>query len=394
MSLFDSIGSLFHPAPAAPTTPAMRERRVQCSGPHGLHRMAYTEWGARDNPRVAICVHGLTRQGRDFDFLARGLSGHYRVICPDVVGRGRSDWHVVKDDYQLPHYVADMVTLVARLGVEQVHWVGTSMGGLIGMILSSLPNTPVSRLVLNDVGPVVTVESLRGLQTYVGKAPPFADIDAAEAYVRTVSAPFGPLSDAQWRHLTEHEIRPRAAGGVELNYDPGIAEPFSKSPLNGDVEPVGNLRRDSLSDHGNPRRAVRSADAGDLGGNGPARAARPDRRDRRGRSRAGADGRGTDRHRAKLSAGRLGPVHNRSMDRVVTKWLRMQGAPHSEWSLPSQEAQHGSRGHSVTTRRARLVWPTLRCCGALTGITQPAAPRLALWARQDERDHGSIVNRP
>ena len=209
---------------------------MQCSGPHGLHRMAYTEWGDPHNPRVAICVHGLTRQGRDFDFLAQGLSEHYRVVCPDVVGRGRSDWHAVKDDYQLPFYVADMVTLIARLDVEQVHWVGTSMGGLIGMILASLPNTPISRMVLNDVGPVVTVESLRRLQTYVGKAPPFADIDAAEAYVRTVSAPFGPLSDAQWRHLTEHEIRPRAAGGVELNYDPGIAESFRKSPLIADVD--------------------------------------------------------------------------------------------------------------------------------------------------------------
>lgn len=236
MSFFDSLRRLFHPAPDTPTIPTLRERRVQCAGPHGLHRMAYTEWGDPRNPRVAICVHGLTRQGRDFDFLARSLSAHYRVVCPDVVGRGRSDWHALKDDYQLPNYVADMVTLIARLDVEQVHWVGTSMGGLIGMILASLPRTPISRLVLNDVGPVVTVESLRRLQTYVGKAPPFADVDEAETYVRTVSAPFGPLTDAQWRHLTEHEIRPRAGGGVELNYDPGIAEPFRKTPLIADVD--------------------------------------------------------------------------------------------------------------------------------------------------------------
>ena len=110
------------------------------------------------------------------------------------------------------------------------------MGGLIGMILASLPNTPITRLVLNDVGPVVTVASLRRLQDYVGKAPPFRDIDEAESYIRTVSAPFGPLSDAQWRHLTEHEIRPREGGGVELNYDPGIAEPFRATPLLADVD--------------------------------------------------------------------------------------------------------------------------------------------------------------
>ncbi len=227
MSQFDSS--------SPPTGAAMRQRRVQCSGPHGLHRMAYAEWGDPRNPRVLICVHGLTRQGRDFDFLAQALAGEYRVVCPDVVGRGRSDWHPVKDDYQLPLYVADMVTLIARLDVEQVHWVGTSMGGLIGMALSSLPNTPVARLVLNDVGPVVTVESVQRLQTYVGKAPPFANIAEAEAYIRAVGAPFGSLTDAQWRHLTEHEIRPRADGGVELNYDPGIAEPFLKSPLPADV---------------------------------------------------------------------------------------------------------------------------------------------------------------
>lgn len=198
--------------------------------------MAYTEWGDAGNPRVLICVHGLTRQGHDFDFLAQALASDYRVVCPDVVGRGRSDWHVVKDDYQLPYYLADMVTLIARLDVEQVHWVGTSMGGLIGMVMASLPNTPVSRLVLNDVGPVVTAESVVRLQTYVGKAPPFADIAEAEAYIRLVGAPFGTLTDAQWRHLTEHEIRPRAEGGVELNYDPGIAVPFSKTPLPGDVD--------------------------------------------------------------------------------------------------------------------------------------------------------------
>ena len=233
MSVFDSLRRLFS---ARLSRAPMRAHRVQCAGPHGLHRMAYVEWGDPANPRVLVCVHGLTRQGRDFDFLAQALAAEYRVVCPDVVGRGRSDWHAVKADYALPNYVNDMVTLIARIGVGEVHWVGTSMGGLIGMILASLPGSPVTRLVLNDVGPVVTAQSLRRLQEYVGKAPPFRDIAEAESYIRTVSAPFGPLSDKQWRHLTEHEIRPREGGGVELNYDPGIAEPFRSTPLVANVD--------------------------------------------------------------------------------------------------------------------------------------------------------------
>ena len=136
---------------------------VSCLDPSGLHRMAYWEWGARDNPRVVVCVHGLTRQGRDFDTLARALAPDWRVVCPDVVGRGRSDWLAEPMAYQVPTYVADMVTLLARLGAEQVDWVGTSMGGLIGLGLASLHDragrSPVRRLVLNDVGPAPTSAS-------------------------------------------------------------------------------------------------------------------------------------------------------------------------------------------------------------------------------------------
>ena len=132
-------------------------RRVQCASPSGLHRMAYTEWGDPANPRVLICVHGLTRNGRDFDFLAAAMAANYRVICPDVVGRGMSDWLINPAGYAVPGYVADMVTLIARLDVEAVDWVGTSMGGLIGMALASLENSPIRRLLLNDVGPVITL---------------------------------------------------------------------------------------------------------------------------------------------------------------------------------------------------------------------------------------------
>lgn len=214
----------------------MRERKVQCLGPHGLHRMAYTEWGDPKNPRVLVCVHGLTRNCRDFDFLAQALSDRYRVVCPDVAGRGRSDWLKVKDDYQLPQYVSDMVALLARLDVEEVHWVGTSMGGMIGMTLAAQADTPITRLVLNDIGPVITAVSIRRIAEYVGIAPKFASIEEAERYVRLVSAPFGRLTDAQWRHLTVHVTRPAESGGFEMRYDPGLGEPFRKAIDGKDVD--------------------------------------------------------------------------------------------------------------------------------------------------------------
>lgn len=206
----------------------MRQHTVQCLSPEGLHRMYYVEWGEVDNPRVLVCVHGLTRNCRDFDYLARALRRHYRVVCPDVVGRGRSNWLRVKEHYQLQQYVSDMVTLIARLDVTEVHWLGTSMGGMIGMALAALENSPITRLVLNDVGPVISAAAIRRIGEYVGVMPHFATFEEAVQYVRRVSAPFGRLSDAQWRHLTEHVTRQKADGGWELVYDPGIAVPFRK----------------------------------------------------------------------------------------------------------------------------------------------------------------------
>ena len=203
-----------------------KQQTVQCISPSGLHRMAYTEWGERDNPRVLLCVHGLTRSSRDFDTLAGALAAHYRVVCPDVVGRGLSSHLRDPAGYAIPQYVADMVTLIARLDVDTVHWVGTSMGGLIGMALAAQECTPLRKLVLNDVGPLITVESLQRIATYVGADPAMASFDEALAYVRLVSAPFGDLSDAQWRHLTEHSIRQDADGRWHFRYDPRIAEPF------------------------------------------------------------------------------------------------------------------------------------------------------------------------
>jgi pimeloyl-ACP methyl ester carboxylesterase len=204
----------------------MREGKVKCLSAAGFHHMAYVEWGDPANPKVLVCVHGLTRCSRDFDFLAEALADDYRVVCPDVVGRGRSDWLRNKSLYALPQYCADMTNLLARLNVETVHWVGTSMGGLIGMALASQPETPITRLVLNDVGPVIAAVSLGRIGEYLGSAPRFDGIEQAEAFVRFVSATFGSFSDAQWRHLTVHVTRTAADGKVEFAYDPGIAQPF------------------------------------------------------------------------------------------------------------------------------------------------------------------------
>lgn len=205
------------------------QRNVQCLSPSGLHRMAYTEWGERSNPRVLVCVHGLTRNGRDFDALAEAMSAHYRVICPDVVGRGHSARLRDPAGYAVPQYMADMVTLIARLDVERVDWLGTSMGGLIGLALAAQPGSPIRKLVLNDVGPLITVESLRRISEYVGGDPNWVSFDEALAYVKLVCAPFGALSEGQWHHLTETSVVQCEDGRWHFRYDPRIAEPFKAS---------------------------------------------------------------------------------------------------------------------------------------------------------------------
>lgn len=212
-----------------------RERRVQCVSPSGLHRMAYTEWGEPANPRVLLCVHGLSRNGRDFDDLARAMADSHRVICPDVVGRGQSDWLRDSSGYGVPQYVADMMVLIARLDVESVDWLGTSMGGLIGMVLASFDASPIRRLLLNDVGPLISSESIRRIGDYIGRAPKFAGIEDAERYIRLVSAPFGALSDAQWRALTESSVRSTSDGRLEMIYDPAIADSFHRATSAGEI---------------------------------------------------------------------------------------------------------------------------------------------------------------
>lgn len=222
----------------------MQQRSYLSLGPSGFHRIAYTEWGQQQNPHTVVCMHGLTRNGRDFDSLADRLQGRCRVLCPDAPGRGSSDWLPQAAQYTYAQYTADAAALIARASAPlaeageeapwTLDWVGTSMGGLIGMMLASMPNTPVKRLVLNDVGPEVPASALNRLGDYVGKDPVFRTLDEFEAYLRDVHAPFGPLSDAQWRHLAEHSHR-LEDGTYRSNYDPSIGEAFAQ-PLSENVD--------------------------------------------------------------------------------------------------------------------------------------------------------------
>jgi pimeloyl-ACP methyl ester carboxylesterase len=199
---------------------------VSCSGPSGSHRMAYWLWGAQDAPHVVVCVHGLSRQGRDFDTLARALSDRCRVVCPDVAGRGQSQWLDDPMGYAVPNYVADMVTLAARVNAGTLDWVGTSMGGLIGLAFASLKGAPIRRLVLNDVGPTVEAESIERIREYLGVPIRWASIEEAADYLWSISASFGPHTREQWMALTLPQLKPDGDGFVP-HYDPKIAVPIS-----------------------------------------------------------------------------------------------------------------------------------------------------------------------
>ena len=209
---------------------APRLHHVPCQNSTGLHRVAYWEWGDAANPRVLVCVHGLTRQGRDFDVLAAAMSDRYRVVCPDMAGRGESDRLPNPAEYVVPRYAADMVTVLARVNAATVHWVGTSMGGLIGMVVASLSSRSlVSRLVMNDVGPVLPPQAIARIGAYLGVPLRWDSIEQAADYLWSISKSFGPHSREQWMALTSPMLRPADDGGWRLHYDPAIAIPFKTS---------------------------------------------------------------------------------------------------------------------------------------------------------------------
>ncbi|ONN65390.1 alpha/beta fold hydrolase [Herbaspirillum sp. VT-16-41] len=201
-------------------------KTVQCISPAGLHTMAYKEWGDARNPNVLVCVHGVTRVSDDFDRMARELCDTYRVICPDVVGRGRSGRLANPQFYTVPQYVSDMVTLLARADAEIVDWFGTSMGGLIGMVLASLPGNPIRRLVLNDIGPSINGAALARIGDYIGQDVRFDSFEEAAQYIRTISASFGHHSDEEWHKLARDVLRQNEDGKWVRHYDLALAVPF------------------------------------------------------------------------------------------------------------------------------------------------------------------------
>ena len=190
----------------------------------GFHDMAYVEYGRPGSP-VVVCVHGLTRQGRDFDRLAAHLAPDFRVICPDLPGRGHSDWLSDPNLYQPHSYVTALSHLLAAIG-EPVLWVGTSLGGICGMVLAAQPGTPITRMVINDIGPFIPAAALARIRDYMLPPPEFADLDALEAHLRIVHAPFGVPDDAGWAEMAQHSSRALPNGAVTLHYDPRVADPI------------------------------------------------------------------------------------------------------------------------------------------------------------------------
>ena len=223
--------------------------------------MAYWQWGNPDSEHLVVCVHGLSRQWRDFDVLAKALCdltalhpGGVRVVCPDVVGRGKSDWLSDPMGYQIPFYVADMLSLLASLQVQapitKLDWVGTSMGGLIGMvvcgqfnalnILANSTATPAPsiktipyprKLVLNDVGPAIQWQAILRIGSYLGQSGHFNTLQEAADAMWAISSGFGPHTPEQWLALTQHMVRPVSADDDKLclHYDPTIALPFKQA---------------------------------------------------------------------------------------------------------------------------------------------------------------------
>jgi pimeloyl-ACP methyl ester carboxylesterase len=195
-----------------------------------FHRLGFEEWGDADAP-VVVCVHGLTRNGRDFDALAAGLGGSYRAICPDLPGRGLSDWLDDPMLYQAQHYVTALGHLLAWIG-RDVAWVGTSLGGICGMVIAAMEGSPINRLVLNDVGPFIPAAALGRIRDYMVASADspmmarFPDVEAIERHLRLVHAPFGPMSDAQWAEMARNSARALPDGRFTMHYDPRIAEPL------------------------------------------------------------------------------------------------------------------------------------------------------------------------
>jgi pimeloyl-ACP methyl ester carboxylesterase len=225
MGLFGRLQSFLASLTGAKSGRSMRRGRVQS----GDGEIAYFEWGDPASTDIALCVHGLTRNAHDFDRLAAALAPTHRVIAYDVIGRGSSDWLKAPERYGYPLYLQHAVSVMDALKLEAVDWIGTSMGGILGMMVAAQHPRRVNRLILNDIGAHIPKQALTRLLTYVGKAPRFADLAEAEIYFREILAPFGQLDDATWKHVTETSVRRLPDGGYSPSYDPAIAQALQGS---------------------------------------------------------------------------------------------------------------------------------------------------------------------
>lgn len=201
---------------------------------NGTVWLAFVDWGTRRRGRVVVCAHGLTRQGRDFDALARALSTDFQAIAIDVAGRGRSGWLADKAGYTFETYLRHVWGLMDYRALTAMDWVGTSMGGILGMLLAAAEDSPIRRLVINDVGPFVSGAALATIGRHVGNNPRFANLQAACDYLREVHAGFGDLTDADWSDMTTHSVTREVDGSYLLHYDPAIGDALEQPP--GDVD--------------------------------------------------------------------------------------------------------------------------------------------------------------
>ncbi|AIL65750.1 Alpha/beta hydrolase [Rickettsiales bacterium Ac37b] len=214
----------------------VRAKEFYVQGKDARHKMAYMEWGS-ENKEVVICVHGLTRNSRDFDYLAQELSKTYRVICPDIIGRGKSDWLEDHNLYNYDTYVSDMKQFLQYLNIPEINWIGTSMGGLIGIILSASDDKKVIKnMVLNDIGPFIPEKSLQRIAKYISINPKFSSLAQAERYIRDILSPFGIKKDEDWKYITMHSILEDSNGNIILAYDPAISKVFSQADALKDID--------------------------------------------------------------------------------------------------------------------------------------------------------------
>lgn len=198
----------------------------QC--PPRPHHIFYKEWGDSSNPNVLLCAHGLTRNSGDFDYLCRKMEDQYHIVCPDMPGRGQSDW-LAKDEYHYTVYIADAIALIARLGAKKIDWIGTSMGGLMGMILAAQPNTPIRKLVINDAGPAMSRETQISIGKYAGNDDRFNTFEEVVAYFKNLYSTWGKVSDEHWVNLARQSSRQLPDGIFSLAYDPAIVAPLKEN---------------------------------------------------------------------------------------------------------------------------------------------------------------------